>query len=299
MASRSPWSFLRSTAGVPSRCALTTGQYPQRWKITSFLNNRADNSRRGVANWLDPKAPTLARTLQQSGYATGHFGKWHMGGQRDVDDDAPAISEYGFDESLTNFEGMGAKLLPLTMKPGATEPGKIWADAERLGKPVTWMQRSQITGGYIDAAIPFIEATSMMALAQTAMLCRAAVDQSQRDAAEIQIHDAWPQSEGQTGVLKALKRLRHGLSLASRQCNWLGWLHVDALTAFQVANDLRNRLRHDLKPRDHYTDLQALRAPLQCAMDVAGYWAMHPLCFEVRAAPGGGWQAQCFWMQQS
>ena len=42
-----------------------------------------------------------------------------MGGQRDVDD-APAISEYGFDESLTNFEGMGPKLLPLTMKPGAT-----------------------------------------------------------------------------------------------------------------------------------------------------------------------------------
>ena len=32
----------------PSRCALTTGQYPQRWRITSFLNNRADNARRGV-----------------------------------------------------------------------------------------------------------------------------------------------------------------------------------------------------------------------------------------------------------
>ncbi len=148
--------YVNSPICSPSRTALTTGQYPQRWKITSFLNNRADNARRGVANWLDPKAPTLARTLQQSGYATGHFGKWHMGGQRDVDD-APAISEYGFDESLTNFEGMGPKLLPLTMKPGATEPGKIWADAERLGKPVTWMQRSQITSGYIDAAIPFID----------------------------------------------------------------------------------------------------------------------------------------------
>jgi arylsulfatase A-like enzyme len=64
----------------PSRCALTTGQYPQRWQINSFLNNRADNQRRGIANWLDPNAPTLARMLQQSGYATGHFGKWHLGG---------------------------------------------------------------------------------------------------------------------------------------------------------------------------------------------------------------------------
>jgi arylsulfatase A-like enzyme len=139
----------------PSRCALTTGQYPQRWRITSFLNNRQDNARRGVADWLDPKAPTLARRLQQNGYATGHVGKWHLGGQRDVDD-APAIADYGFSETLTNFEGMGAKLLPLTLKPGDAQPGRIWADAERLGGPVLWMQRSELTGGFVNSAIPFI-----------------------------------------------------------------------------------------------------------------------------------------------
>ena len=147
--------YVNSPICSPSRCALTTGQYPQRWRINSYLNNRADNDRRGVAQWLDPKAQTLARVLKQNGYATGHFGKWHLGGQRDVDD-APPITAYGFDESLTNFEGMGAKLLPLTLKPGDAEPGKIWADAERLGKPVTWMQRSEITSGFIDAAIPFM-----------------------------------------------------------------------------------------------------------------------------------------------
>lgn len=139
----------------PSRCALTTGQYPQRWRITSFLNNRADNDRRGVAQWLDPKAPTLPRILKQAGYATGHFGKWHLGGQRDVDD-APPISDYGLEETLTNFEGMGAKLLPMTLKPGDVEPGRIWGDAERLGGPVIWMQRSEITSGFVNAAVPFI-----------------------------------------------------------------------------------------------------------------------------------------------
>lgn len=148
--------YVNSPICSPSRCALTTGQYPHRWRITSFLNNRADNERRGVANWLNPEAPTLARLLQGAGYATGHFGKWHLGGQRDVDD-APPITAYGFDESLTNFEGMGAKLLPLTMKPGESKPGKIWADAERLGGPVEWRQRSTITSGFIEAAIPFME----------------------------------------------------------------------------------------------------------------------------------------------
>lgn len=151
--------YVNSPICSPSRCALTTGQYPHRWRITSYLNNRADNARRGMADWLDPQAPTLARILHDNGYATGHFGKWHLGGQRDVDD-APPISAYGFDESLTNFEGMGAKLLPLTLKPGDTQSGRIWADAERLGQPVTWMQRSRITGGFVDAAIPFIDRAS-------------------------------------------------------------------------------------------------------------------------------------------
>ena len=100
----------------------------------------------------------LARSLQHAGYATGHFGKWHMGGQRDVDN-APAITEYGFDTSLTNFEGMGPKLLPLTLKPGQdpAKPGRIWANAERLGQGVRWMQRSEITRGFVDEAIPFID----------------------------------------------------------------------------------------------------------------------------------------------
>ena len=52
---------------------------------------------------------------------------------------------------------MGAKLLPLTLKPGDTQPGRIWADAEILGGPVIWMQRSEITGGFVGAAIPFID----------------------------------------------------------------------------------------------------------------------------------------------
>ena len=111
--------------------ALTTGQYPHRWRITSYLDDREQNERRGIAQWLDPAAPTLPRALQAGGYATGHFGKWHMGGQRDVAD-APPIEAYDVDASLTNFEGMGAKLLPLTLVPGAaTLPTPVNPPASR------------------------------------------------------------------------------------------------------------------------------------------------------------------------
>ena len=147
--------YVNSPICSPSRVAISTGTYPQRWDITSYLDNRAANAARGVADWLDPTAPMLARELQAAGYATGHFGKWHMGGQRDVDD-APPITAYGFDTSLTNFEGMGPKLLPLTKDETGTV-GRIWEGAERLGGPYTWMQRSEITSGFIDTAITFME----------------------------------------------------------------------------------------------------------------------------------------------
>ncbi len=139
----------------PSRVAISTGTYPQRWHITSYLAHHANNQDRGMADWLDPAAPMLAQSLKKEGYATGHFGKWHMGGQRDVTH-APEITTYGFDEALTNFEGMGAKLLPLT-KDEHGKVGRIWEKAEILGGPVTWMQRSEITTGFIDAAITFMD----------------------------------------------------------------------------------------------------------------------------------------------
>ncbi|WP_339905736.1 sulfatase-like hydrolase/transferase [uncultured Cyclobacterium sp.] len=147
--------YVNSPICSPSRVAISTGTYPQRWNITSYLAYRKVNAERGLANWLDPAAPMLARDLKQAGYVTGHFGKWHMGGQRDVTE-APPITDYGFDESLTNFEGMGAKLLPLTMDENG-KVGRIWEDAEILGGPVTWMQRSEITSGFIDAAIGFMD----------------------------------------------------------------------------------------------------------------------------------------------
>ena len=49
--------YVNSPICSPSRTAISTGQYPQRWKITSYLSNRNHNEQRGMAQWLDPNAP--------------------------------------------------------------------------------------------------------------------------------------------------------------------------------------------------------------------------------------------------
>lgn len=143
----------------PSRCALTTGQYPARHRITSYLAERNANDRRGIAQWLSLEVPTLPRMLAEAGYRTGHFGKWHLGGQRDVGE-APLVSEYGFDATLTNFEGLGPRLLPLCDAFDGSEPRPHALGSDRLGRgPIVWMDRSLITEGFVARSIEFIDAS--------------------------------------------------------------------------------------------------------------------------------------------
>lgn len=94
----------------PSRAGFFTGRFPGELGFATFINDRAANATFGQADWLDPKVPNIARVLHDAGYATGHFGKWHMGGGRDIGD-APWPTAYGFDESLTTFEGLGPRVL--------------------------------------------------------------------------------------------------------------------------------------------------------------------------------------------
>lgn len=137
--------YVNSPICSPSRVAVTTGNYPSRWKIHSYLNSRAGNKSRGMRDYLDGSAPTTARKLKAAGYATAHFGKWHMGGGRDVDD-APLPTEYGFDESLVAFEGLGDRLIT-NPKNSTTKLGH--------GK-ISFCDRWQKTEKYTNRTIDFI-----------------------------------------------------------------------------------------------------------------------------------------------
>ncbi len=109
--------YVASPICSPSRCGLLTGQFPSRWRITSFLQTRAGNAECGQADFLDPKAPSFVRAFKQAGYATAHIGKWHLGGGRDVVD-APKFAAYGYDVGLGTYESpepaapLGLKSVP-------------------------------------------------------------------------------------------------------------------------------------------------------------------------------------------
>jgi arylsulfatase A-like enzyme len=126
----------------PSRTAFVTGMFPGRWRINSYLQTRQGNRACEQADWLDLQAPSLARLFKSRGYATGHFGKWHLGGGRDVQD-APLPKAYGFDEHHVNFEGMGPRF----------ESEGIKAPVLFEGKEIP---RHRFTQYWVDRSLDFI-----------------------------------------------------------------------------------------------------------------------------------------------
>lgn len=81
----------------PSRTAMLTGRFPARHRINQHFASIRHHQGAGMPDWLDPAVPTLPRRLQEAGYATYHFGKWHLT-SRDVTD-APHPTRYGYDET--------------------------------------------------------------------------------------------------------------------------------------------------------------------------------------------------------
>lgn len=97
---------------TPTRAALMTGRYPLRLGIEKAFNhpfNFDGWQDRGIAADHNKNEITIATYLQRAGYATGIFGKWHLGKH-------PAANpvRHGFDEFRGLTCGCGDYISKLT-----------------------------------------------------------------------------------------------------------------------------------------------------------------------------------------
>ena len=68
----------------PTRASILSGKYPARLHLTDWLSGRRNYNFQKLLNArIHQRLPlgelTLAEALKKHGYATGHFGKWHLG----------------------------------------------------------------------------------------------------------------------------------------------------------------------------------------------------------------------------
>lgn len=103
------WSFtVVNPVCSPSRTGIVTGQFPSRWGVHQHFASPQLNRERDMPDWLDPRAPMLPRVLQQAGYRTAHYGKWHLSGGGIGD--APLPAAYGYDDAAV-WTGPGRHVL--------------------------------------------------------------------------------------------------------------------------------------------------------------------------------------------
>jgi arylsulfatase A-like enzyme len=133
--------YVASPICSPSRAGASTGMFPARWRLTSFLQTRRGNAACEQADFLDPEAPSLARLLKAAGYATAHLGKWHLGGGRDVTN-APSIGRYGFDEWVSTWESPDPH-------PDLTATNWIWSPQDKV-------KRWERTAFFVDRTLDFL-----------------------------------------------------------------------------------------------------------------------------------------------
>ena len=88
-------AYVTAASCSPSRAGLLTGRYQQRFGFEFNTAGGAITHR--LHRGLDPKTVILADILQKAGYATGMFGKWHLGTQPQFHPLARGFDEfYGF-----------------------------------------------------------------------------------------------------------------------------------------------------------------------------------------------------------
>ncbi len=125
----------------PARAGVFSGQYPARLGLTDWIPGhwRPYEKKLAVINrtqYLPLEVTTLGEAMQQAGYTTGYFGKWHLGY-----DDKYAVENQGFDQVVRFSKG-----------------GTYWKLQNRLFPPQPQLADSAyLTDVLTDFAVDFLE----------------------------------------------------------------------------------------------------------------------------------------------
>ncbi len=146
--------YVANTACTPSRSALLTGTYAHRIGMDGGNGNLVvtfPGDKRG----LNPNEITIAEMLRENGYATGCFGKWHLGDQPQFMPLAQGFDTYFGIPYSNDMWPLHTSKNPITKR--KYEPLPVMSQDQAVAHVEDGVDQSLLAEVFTDKAIAFIK----------------------------------------------------------------------------------------------------------------------------------------------